>query len=248
MRMIPLPADRFDRLLPLLEPLAMNTLFARAVLAQGAPGRVFADSCEAPRVGYVVHRYGMSLLFGEGSGEIAAAVLAMPRDAPEWLQAAGPWHEPLERAPGVERHERVNFAFVREAARPRRQHHVVRADRSAFDFEGSVVPRSFWAGAAHFEQEGTGFVALADGRPAAIAFSAFITATQLEIGIETRPEYRGRGLAAAACEALIGHCLEHGLEPVWACRGGNTGSIRLAERLGFAVARRLPYYRLDARS
>lgn len=111
---------------------------------------------------------------------------------------------------------------------------------------GKVVPGVFWANVDRFLEIGTGFAAIADDRPVALAFSSFVTTQQLELGIETLREYRGKAFATSACAALINYCFEKHLEPVWACRLENTASHRLAKRLGFVPIRHLPYFRLAA--
>jgi len=76
------------------------------------------------------------------------------------------------------------------------------------------------------------------------AFSAFVHGHLLELGIETLAGFYGRGFAQFTCSALIDYCLENNLEPVWACRLENTGSYKLAQKLGFEVEHLLPYYQL----
>lgn len=263
--------DVYCKLAGTLSGLTMNTLFARAVLEQDAPGRVFAYPAESPAVCYVVHGYGMSLLWGDsGSPEMNASLLgqllAMPRAADEWLQVGSDdWADRLTRcatpAPPadpsslmVEQYTRVNFQFSPAAYKKRRAelassgHCVRRVDRSAYDMPGSVIPRAFFRNAERFLSEGTGFSVIVDGEPVSLAFSSFVTDSQLELGIETRERYRGRGLARLACVALIDDCLARGREPVWACRLENKGSFRLAESLGFTPVRYLPYFRLRAGS
>jgi L-amino acid N-acyltransferase YncA len=83
-----------------------------------------------------------------------------------------------------------------------------------------------------------------DSQPATTAFAAFVHGKQLEMGIETAPPHRGKGYAVYICQALIGHCLKEGFEPIWACRLENAGSFRLAKKLGFEPTLYLPYYQL----
>ena len=66
----------------------------------------------------------------------------------------------------------------------------------------------------------------------------------LEIGIETNNAFRGKGYAFIICIKIIEYCLANKLLPVWACKFENTGSYLLAQKLGFAVSKILPYYRL----
>jgi RimJ/RimL family protein N-acetyltransferase len=151
----------------------------------------------------------------------------------------------------IEVHRRLNFAFraerfrAQQATRTRAPLAPAPADAAKFAAaDGSVVPRRFWRDAARFAAAGGGFAALDGGALAALAFTSFRRGRELELGIETLPSHRGRGYALEACAALIEECLARGLTPVWACREGNTASVRLAERLGFEITSRLPYYRL----
>jgi len=52
----------------LIEPLKcviINNLFARSVIEQKVLGKVYVDNFDNPRTYYIVHPYGMSLLFGD---------------------------------------------------------------------------------------------------------------------------------------------------------------------------------------
>lgn len=259
----------YARLRPHVRSLPMNTLFADAVLALDAAGRVAASSGAEPAVGYVCHAYGMSLLFGEVCDpsdrmRVLRQVVERPRTRDEWLQvSSASWAQALDdwAASGTSgaawtRHTRVNFQFspARFRSRPGREpaalarptYRVERVGAAAFAMPGSVVPRAFFRDAEHFQSTGTGFAVIEGDRLAALAFSAFVTPTQLEIGIETLPTHRGQGLAAHACAALIHDCLAQGLEPVWACRLENTASVRLAQSLGFEPVQYLPYFCLHA--
>ncbi|WP_024285591.1 GNAT family N-acetyltransferase [Cellulomonas sp. KRMCY2] len=190
----------------------------------------------------------------------------------EWLQVEPSWHGldwdrmlsavPLERyvvtegsvgparaTVGAVRRTRLHFAFEPSAfaARPPvgtdagtwSLRHATEAD---FTWEGSTVPGRFWPDAAAFLARGGGWVVEVDGTPAAISFCAFRVDDELEIGIETHPDYRRRGLASVAASAMIEDLLAADLTPVWSCREDNVGSLRLAHVLGFAVSRRLPYF------
>lgn len=110
----------------------------------------------------------------------------------------------------------------------------------------SVAAQHFWDSANDFDKRGVAFAVMKDAEPACIAFSSFVLDQALELGVETKPEYRGLGLAAHACHALIEHCLARGLEPVWSCRKGNVASERTALSLGFSATLQIPYFILMA--
>jgi RimJ/RimL family protein N-acetyltransferase len=154
----------------------------------------------------------------------------------------------------VELNTRVNFVFDRDTflkTRDGKTNHdrkirILNTTQEIYDqMNGSVVPRAFWNSAQQFIEKGVSFSLYYDGKMAATSFSSFVAPGKLELGIETLPAYRGLGIAERVCEALIEYCLEKDVEPIWACRLENTGSYRLAQKLGFRPLLELPYYRLS---
>lgn len=85
-----------------------------------------------------------------------------------------------------------------------------------------------------FVARGIGYGAVKDGRLACAATSYTLSSRSVEVAIATRPEFRGRGLAAAVSARLLRHCLEAGLTPQWSA--SNPISQRLALRLGYEPA------------
>jgi GNAT superfamily N-acetyltransferase len=187
----------------------------------------------------------------------------------EWMQAfPGEWDDVLtelfsdclvkaaDNTAGatdiIELNTRVNFKFnparyaVFKQANPATGIKIVRTDAQLFEaMKGSVVPFYFWNNAADFCTHGVGFSVFDGDKLVSTAYSSTIHDRQIELGIETVAECRGKGFAQYACAALIDYCLENNYEPVWACRLENTGSYRLAQKLGFEHALSLPYYRLS---
>jgi GNAT superfamily N-acetyltransferase len=151
----------------------------------------------------------------------------------------------------VIKHKRVNFKFNLQKFKQFRceidfnKYRLYDVDIALYNIiNGSVVPNRFWNNASEFAHHGVGFSLMADGEEVAVAFSSFIHDEMLELGIETKSQYRRRGFAGIVSTKLIEYCLERGLEPVWACRQGNHGSYNLAVKLGFEPVAYLPYYEL----
>ena len=63
--MIELPVIYYHNLNKLLEKIPFNHLFARAVVERTVSGQVYVDSLDNPQSFYILHRYGMSLLYGD---------------------------------------------------------------------------------------------------------------------------------------------------------------------------------------
>ncbi len=260
-----------------LKQVKINHLFARSVIENKIGGQVFVDNIENPKTCYVVHPYGMSLLFGDSkNSDFNTKFLnyslnaTKERDKHVWMQAyPGDWDQVLaelygsnlirsaenneNRASGiVELNTRINFKFNREKYILNKTMSlpptcaIVPTDKKLYEeMTGSVIPAYFWNSADDFIQNGIGFSLLCNKKLATTAYSAFIHDNQLELGIETVPEFRGKGFARLACSALIDYCIENDYEPVWACRLENIGSFKLAEMLGFEVDKEIPYYRLS---
>jgi RimJ/RimL family protein N-acetyltransferase len=256
--MLRLEPERYATAAGLLADAPFNVLMAKAVLAGRISGDVFVDSPQ-PTTVYVKHKCGMSWVIGYGEDERFRSelvdMLADPgaRTSPEWLQVYPlDWTDlldPLTAAERLTRWGRTNFWFNRSRFLARFPGNeglptVPCTPDLLARFDGSVIPTQFWNTTAEFLDSGTGYFVVDNGEPAAIGFSSYLDETYLEIGVETAPQYRGRGYARAACARMIHHCLENGLIPVWSCRTENEPSYQLAQKLGLEPVLQLPYYEL----
>jgi len=249
----------------LLEPIMQvpfNMLMARSVVVGHANGRIFVDSCESPQSFYIVHSYGMTFLCGDSNNETFNQGLcnyfsgvSYEREKDEWLQAfPRDWDMFMKRL--VDKHKvisysRLNFKF--NSSKFYEKYHQV--DKSQyniistptdllFEINGSVVPKDYWKTPEQFASIAKAFTVMIDNKPASTAFTSARHDDKLEIGIETAKEHQGKGLGYLACAKLIEYCIANNLEPVWSCRLENTGSVKLAEKLGFAETLRMPYYHI----
>lgn len=55
----------------------------------------------------------------------------------------------------------------------------------------------------------------------------------VEIGINTLPDFYGKGFATECCKKCISNILENGLCPIWSTSSDNIASQALAEKVGF---------------
>lgn len=99
--------------------------------------------------------------------------------------------------------------------------------------KGNITPYFSWDSAESFLEKGKGYCIVKENTAAAWAFSAAVSGTEIDIGIETNSEYRRLGLAEIAAKKMIEYCFERDKRPVWACHSENTASWKLAEKLGF---------------
>lgn len=98
---------------------------------------------------------------------------------------------------------------------------------------GKISPSFSWENSDEFLAKGRGYCITDGENAAAWAFSAAISSTEIDIGIETDKNYQKRGLGAAAAKMMIKYALQENKMPVWACHSENEASKRLAEKVGF---------------
>ena len=109
-------------------------------------------------------------------------------------------------------------------------------DEKVFNcLKGRVVPADFWADYEQFSANGRGMCVMYGGEPVSWAFTAAVSSSEADIGIETAEAHRRRGLALAAAAAVMGEVLPQ-RRPVWSCHQSNKGSAHTAEKLGFIKA------------
>ncbi|MBR4510985.1 MAG: GNAT family N-acetyltransferase [Ruminococcus sp.] len=136
--------------------------------------------------------------------------------------------------------KRFNFDFQREfnvtSTTLPSEFSIRRFDDELFDsVTGRITPRFSWRSYDEFMKNGFGFCVLHNGIPASWAFSAAVSDDEVDIGVETAPDYRHMGLASIAANQMIRCCFEEHKRPVWSCDEGNSASRKLAEKLGFVL-------------
>lgn len=270
--MILLPPHHYHLVHEHLSEVDANVLFAYSVVNQEVSGKIFVDKLDAPSVFYIAHPYGMSLLLGDTHNDSFNEALRVylcnqneMRKKPEWLQVyPSVWQSVLEcLVPSylcfdgifhqkISVMERLNFEFSYEKYSAQKEtidigkNVIVPTDETLYSaIKGKVIPSRFWDSYRSFEKSGIGFSLVDEkGYPLSTAFCSFISNRQLELGIETNANYCGRGYAYAVCSALIEYCIKQHLVPIWACSSVNLGSQKLAEKLGFSIIQKRPYYQL----
>ncbi|MBD5503702.1 MAG: GNAT family N-acetyltransferase [Lachnospiraceae bacterium] len=101
---------------------------------------------------------------------------------------------------------------------------------------GKIVPSLFWKDLNNFIAKGKGYCITCNNDMASWAFSAAVSTKEIDIGIETKPEYKQQGLGMIVANKMIQYTTGQAKEPVWACHYKNTASEKMAEKLGFIKA------------
>lgn len=95
--------------------------------------------------------------------------------------------------------------------------------------------------------EGIFAAGIVEGEVVAYAHAYALTAKHADIGVATREDQRGRGLATAAAALVAAAVQTSGRVPVWSCGGTNAASRRVAAKLGFHEVGRRVYLIVDRR-
>ena len=91
-----------------------------------------------------------------------------------------------------------------------------------------------------YEKYGLGFVVYHNDKIVSGASSYTVYNKGIEVEIDTKVEYRRKGLALICASKLILECLDRGLYPSW--HAANRGSVALAEKLGYHFEREYSTY------
>lgn len=264
-----LPKNYYFKALDALDKVSFNTLFVRPVLEGKAHGFVSTDCLKNPSAFYVINEYGMSLLFGHISDDFLnnqfwsyAINDNGSRIQKEWMQVHPVEHEvrlnellssrqksePLK----VKSHRRINFKFNECSFRDRTFSILPPgisvapiSERTFREFGSLVIPRFFWSSFSQFENNAKGFELREADQVVAVAFSAFLTSSELELGMEVHHQKRKLGYGVLISAQLIEYCVANMLNPVWSCNLSNKGSYNLAQKLGFEPTLNLPYYEMS---
>lgn len=265
--MVEIARDRREILTGLFEEWEETLLWS---CLQGCMGRAWADDEHHPRAAQVV--VGDFLFLGGDCTVQEAPLLAahIPSDfaAPEALvipQNQG-WQELVEQVHAGRVKTFPRYAFRKEPHvfdrvklqkfrdRLPKGFTLRQIDRDLFtrirNPEGPEFP---WAGdfCANFSSweeyaaHGCGFVALRGEELVAGASSYTWYREGIEIEIDTKLEYRRKGLALCCASALILHCLDRGLYPSW--DAANLTSVALAEKMGYHFSHEYPCCGVDWR-
>lgn len=162
-------------------------------------------------------------------------------------------HAPVAAGLGWARRGLVDFTgraglsvlpFEREAHMGRDlQHETVLLEGPEDPFtEG--LPRALLAELRGLRPWTSAAVALAGDVAVSLAYAFVEDGGWMDVSIDTLPDFRRSGFAAAAAATLIRHRLDAGVRPVWGADPNNRASIALAQRLGFERAMGVTMLRL----
>ena len=224
-----------------------------AAVIEGGMGRVFADAQEKPCVALAVLDF--HLLAGDPLHANAPLLFrqlqpgnTVVAPTPAWRQlVAATWPDGLTvhrreafQTEQFDTNKLKGFCQALPSGFDLRQVRLEEVAQFATDLGRSLIYN--FRSAEEFITRGVGMGILHQGRFVSGASSAAVGGGKFEIEIQTRSEFRRRGLARAVAAALILHGLEHGIEACW--DAANEPSAALARQLGFHSTGKYEAYRL----
>lgn len=227
---------------------------------QGVRGKIYGN-CEENSVSAMALLGDFCFLAGEPDRELAAK--APEQDGRNFLIMVpqnGRWAEVIEDCHGQRARKTVRYAIRKEPDVFRREELQAAVEGLP---EGYVLKRmdetlfrrckeipwcrdlvSQYRDYAQYEAHGLGAVVLRAGEPVSGASSYSGYLGGIEIEIDTREDYRRRGLAYICGAKLILDCLERGWYPSWDAQ--NLWSVALAEKLGYHFSHAYDVYEWSA--
>jgi GNAT superfamily N-acetyltransferase len=210
-------------------------------VASTGHGRAWVDRWPRPAA-LLVEAGGNYLLTGAPATVDPAALRPLVRG---FLAASSGFDAVLDEAfPDRIRWERVVYRFPGTAMAPAGPPATVRllgtGDVPVVERLGGEIRwvAKTWGGLAGLAASGHAYGAFERNRLAAVTCTFFRGARHDDAGVATEPELRGRGLGTASARAWCTGTVALGRVPTWTTSLDNAASRRIAERLGFELARR----------
>jgi RimJ/RimL family protein N-acetyltransferase len=259
-----LDQTQFERVRALFTPIAAYQLTAMGVIDGTAPGEIWVDDVDSPQSAYMISPEGMYLagnpenqVFNRALNDHFRTTLynvtdeirsiCLVYDPPGWgSKLTGilyprdlliyPRRHYVCRALQVDWRAKLPEGF---SVRQIDADLLARDDLAISDHAREWVKNN-WRTVENYMAHGFGFCTIDEQAHKVVSWSLAdcVHGDGCEIGIQTLPEYRRRGLAAITTAAAVDHALANGYAWVgWHCHDDNSGSIGVAEKVGFALER-----------
>ncbi|MFN8444773.1 MAG: GNAT family N-acetyltransferase [Caldilineaceae bacterium] len=245
-----LELTQYPLALPIFLPLTEIHLSLAATLAGNAPGAVWLDDLEQPRVGFAISPEG-HYLAGDAEQSASYAGLKETIEHDSYLVFHPPVWETVREQIWVNRvaarQERLNLRFQRKKLSD--WHALLQTGFEFAQVDTEFLQRTSlknhdgvtrwirgWFSTEDFLANGLGFCIVHDDTIASMCIMDCRSGTTCEIGIRTDPGYRRRGLAAIVVAGMVDACLERGITTIgWHCHRTNYGSRGTAQKVGFEI-------------
>lgn len=264
--------SKYPLVRPLFEPLEAFQPMCTAVLEEIWPGKIWADHLDKPQSAMLVSFLsggGTAWCFLAGKPDNAAFNTALNKALFEdkvagsdvgaflltcsgegWVKNLEMIGYPRQPAPMSRLHYVChNLAYDRQKYLPD-DYQICFMGTDLLEQIGLQIPEQVkstlekWNSMDDDRFQEYGFVAVHEKQVVSWATVDFVTAGAGDLGFETLPDFRKRGLGSAVAAAALERGLESGIEVHWTCARDNVGSQRTAQKLGLTLEREYSMYLL----
>ena len=261
-----LPPQKYNLVKHFFHPLKYK-LFPQAVLAGLQAGEIYCDDPTDPSLAMLITRGSWVYLAGDPSNESGIEAInglifnggIFTEEAWGFMLSASPaWEPVLEK-----------LTTPRDPVEMPRNHYLAR--KISFEWQSQIPPGyrlqridqsiqdrpdvppdvsgllAAWETIPDPAHQGFGFVAWQEDEIVAHAVVDVVVGGRGDMGLETHPDHRRKGLATSVSAAAIEYGLQHrGLtEILWDCGQTNWGSRKIAEKLGLDFVSEHTMYIVD---
>ncbi|TDF92764.1 GNAT family N-acetyltransferase [Paenibacillus piri] len=267
-----LPKHQYEKVRSLFEPFT-HQLITKSVLVGNTVGAIYVDQVEEPKSA-VMNGIVFEMLFaGDPGNEYfnrkfgemleRETILAMKGSGMPYLNLyyeSEAWKQAImleiakrqKLSPLKKRFYTMNSASYVAPIKPLNRNASLRLlDGSllrdpTLDNLDQVMPwiNLAWPSVERFLEHGIGYCIVEKNTIASWCLSLFADSKHHEFGLITDEAYRGKGYAKTAASACVRHCLDDGMIPYWNCDDHNTGSVLVAESIGFKKEREYSVFQI----
>ena len=137
-------------------------------------------------------------------------------------------------------HFQLNRNNVNETTTIPPAFHLVKIDHEVLDNEKIANMKEIkrcitacWLNLEDYFKEGIGYVLLTGDTAVSWCSTDYVVSSECDLYVETFDGYKQKGFGTAVSSACVKECLSQDYEVNWHSWHDNTGSIRIAEKIGF---------------
>lgn len=251
--MIELNREQYILAEPFIYEITCDSIYPCSIIEGNQQGRIFADSIVYPRTVLFWHYCGFAYIVGDTENvEFNKQIYRFLTGVFEENQRRfvlfvndEKWRNIVNKMTEInhiiQSGNRIMFCFNKGKFRTENfdipeEYEAAEIDANLLKrLQGKIIPSFSWHTPDTFFNAGKGFCLINKKNKdiACSSFSSCIANGKIDIGVETNPEYRRKGLGTIVAAQMVKYVLDKGYEPDWGCNSNNTGSASIARNLGF---------------
>lgn len=253
--MIELERNSYGMVKKFVDIITCDKVYPLSILEGRQVGRVFVDSVKNINSALFWHYCGFSYLTGNPSEAFLNDISLLIKQEYEPNQRRCVLHinnddldNYFSNVSGIIRAEQYRFLFKQDKSDEcslllKNGYEIRELDEKILSkLDGRIIPSFSWGSTDDFLEKGKGYCILDENEVVTVAFTAAISDTEVDIGIETNEKYRKQGFGKCVAALMVKDVLKRNKTPIWECNINNLGSKAIAESVGFEVLETYPLF------